>query len=88
MARLNLWKPVDKIGEWLLREVDARIQLRLGVILTLGSLPFYPYLFWSGEPPVIYFLSVLAATLGGLGLVIGAQALVMLEEGADSDDDV
>jgi len=80
---MNIWKPIDAIGEWVLHRIEARVQLRLGVCLTLGSLPFYPYLFWSGEPPVIYFLSVEAATLSGLGLIIGAQALVHLEEGND-----
>lgn len=82
---MNLWAPIDKIGEWILEEVDAKVQLRMGVLLTLGSLPFYPYMIWSGEPPVIYFLSVEAATLSGLGLIIGAQVLVRTEE---NDNDV
>jgi cytosine/uracil/thiamine/allantoin permease len=81
---VNLWKPIDKIGQWILEEVDAEVQLRLGVILTLISIPFYPYMIWSGEPPVIYFLSVLAVTLSGIALVIGAQVLVRQEE---NDDD-
>lgn len=81
---MNLWKPIDKIGQWILEEVDAEVQLRLGVILTLISIPFYPYMIWSGEPPVIYFLSVLAVTLSGIALVIGAQVLVRQEE---NDDD-
>jgi hypothetical protein len=75
-----MWRYIDAIGEYLLQELDARVQLRFGVILTLLSIPFYPYLFWSGEPPVIYFLSVLAVTLSGLALIIGAQALVHLED--------
>lgn len=82
---MKIWKPIDAIGEYLLRELDARVQLRFGVLLTLLSLPFYPYMFWSGEPPVIYFLSVIAATFGGLGLIIGAQALVHLEDGDDDN---
>ena len=81
---MNLWKPIDKIGQWILEEVDAEVQLRLGVILTLISIPFYPYMIWSGEPPVIYFLSVLAVTLSGIALVIGAQVRVRQEE---NDDD-
>jgi cytosine/uracil/thiamine/allantoin permease len=83
---VNLWKPIDKIGKWILEEVDAEVQLRAGVLLTLLSIPFYPYMLWSGEPPVIYFLSVLAVTLSGIALVIGAQVLVRQEE--DNDDDV
>lgn len=78
-----MWKWIDAIGDWLLNELDARIQLRIGVIMTLASLPFYPYMFFSGEPPVIYFLSVVATTLTGLTLIIGAQALVHLEDAGD-----
>lgn len=83
---MNLWAPVDKLGYWLVHELDAKIQLRIGVLLTLGSFPFYPYLFWSGEPPVIYFLSVVATTLTGLGIIIGCQALVHLERQEGDDD--
>ncbi|HEY6019351.1 MAG TPA: hypothetical protein VIY48_05430 [Candidatus Paceibacterota bacterium] len=85
---MNIWKPIDAMGEWLLRELEGRVQLRIGVLLTLFSLPFYPYMIWSGEPPVIYFLSVLAATFGGLGLVISAQAVVHLEDQKSGEDSI
>lgn len=75
-----LWKIVDGIGLWIVHEFGALQQLRLGVILTLASLPFYPYMIWSGEPPVIYFLSVVAVTLTGLGLIVGTQILYKQEE--------
>lgn len=76
----SLWRPIDAIGDWIVNEFDSKKQMRLGVILFLGSIPFYPYLFWSGEPPVIYFLSVLAVTLTGLGILVGLQVLVKQEE--------
>jgi hypothetical protein len=79
-----LWKPIDAIGMWFIEELDALVQLRIGVLLSLISVPFYPYLFWSGEPPVIYFLSVLATTLGGLGFLIGAQVL-FFQQKSDPD---
>jgi peptidoglycan/LPS O-acetylase OafA/YrhL len=83
-----LWKFVDGIGLWIVHEFGALQQLRLGVMLTLLSLPFYPYMFWSGEPPVIYFLSVVAVTLTGLGLIVGTQILYNQEEEKKDDNDV
>lgn len=82
---MNLWKPIDAIGDWIINEFDSRKQMRLGVILFLGSIPFYPYLFWSGEPPVIYFLSVLAVTLTGLGILVSLQVLVKQEEAEEQN---
>jgi hypothetical protein len=82
-----LWKIVDKIGLWIVHEFGALEQLRLGVVLTFLSLPFYPYMFWSGEPPVIYFLSVVAVTLTGLGLIVGTQILYNQEQEEEKSDD-
>lgn len=82
---MNLWEPIDAIGDWIINEFDSRKQMRLGVILFLGSIPFYPYLFWSGEPPVIYFLSVLAVTLTGLGILVSLQVLVKQEEAEEQN---
>lgn len=83
---MKLWKPVDKVGLWIVHEFDALHQLRLGVVLTFLSIPFYPYMLWSGEPPVIYFLSVVAVTLTGLGLIVGTQILYNQEAEKDDDD--
>lgn len=88
MKLSSLWKPIDKVGNWILEEFDSRSQLRLGVLLTFLSIPFYPYMFWSGEPPVIYFLSVVAVTLTGLGLIVGTQVLVKQEEAESNDDNL
>ena len=76
----KLWRPIDTVGNWIVNEFSTQAQLRLGVILFLGSLPFYPYMLWSGEPPVIYFLSVLAVTLTGLGILVSLQVLVRQEK--------
>lgn len=84
---MSIWGLVDKIGLWIVHEFDALHQLRLGVVLTFSSIPFYPYMFWSGEPPVIYFLSVVAVTLTGLGLIVGTQILYN-QEAESNDDDV
>jgi len=81
-----MWRWIDKIGRWIIEEANTELQLRFGVMLTLFSLPFYPYIFWSGEPPIIYFLSVLAVTLTGLSIVVGCQILVKQEE--NNDDSV
>lgn len=82
-----VWRPIDAIGMWIIDEFDVQKQIRMGVLLFLGSLPFYPYMFFSGEPPVIYFLSVLAVTLTGIGILLALQVLVH-QKRAEGDDDV
>lgn len=82
---MNAWKPIDRQADWLRNQVDAEWQLRIGVLLTWISVPFYPYIAIADEPPAVLFLSVLAATLGGLSLVIGAQVLVNQEGDSHCD---
>lgn len=80
------WKPIDWVGNWIINEFDVKYQLRLGVLLFFGSIPFYPYMIWSGEPPIIYFLSVLAVTLTGLGILISLQVLANQEVEKESEE--
>ena len=70
---------IDNIADWILR-LSTRIRMRIGVILTVGSMFFYPYLFFSGEPPIIYFLSVLATTLTGITIILSAEPNSAKEE--------
>jgi ABC-type multidrug transport system permease subunit len=72
---VNWWRPIDKIADWLVEELDARAQLRGGVIIFLASFVFYAYMPFSGEPPVIYFMSGLALTLTGIGIVLNGEIL-------------
>jgi hypothetical protein len=67
-----LWRPIDALAQWVLR-MSTRTQMRLGILLTLFSLMFYPYMFIGDEPPVVLFLSVLATTLTGITIVFAAQ---------------
>ena len=77
---MNLWRPVDAIADWLLHSLGARQQLRLGVLLTLGSIPFLVYGFWTDEPFLVYQMSALALLLTGIGIVVGAQVLEQTED--------
>lgn len=84
---MNAWKPVDRIADWLVDELSARAQLRLGVLLVVFSLPFLVYGFWTEEPFLVYQMSALALLLTGIGIVVGAEVLEQTENtGADVDD--
>lgn len=78
-------KVLDWMADWLIHELTARAQLRLGVVLCLVTIPLYPYVFFSGEPPLIYLMSAAALTLTGIGIVLGAE---VLEQTEDTGDDV
>lgn len=69
-------KWIDAIGKWLLEELSAHAQLRMGVILVLLSIPLMIYGPFSGEQFLIYEMSAFALTLSGVGIVVGAQVLV------------
>lgn len=71
---------LDKIAEWIVVKLDAKAQLHFGVLLVLLSIPFYVYLPFSGEPPVVYFMSAMALTVSGLAFVVGAEVLLNQEK--------
>lgn len=73
-------KLVDRLARWIADKLDANLQLRFGVLLVLGSIPFYLYLPFSGEPPIVYVMSALALTVSGLSFVIGAEVLLNQEK--------
>ena len=73
----------DRVADWLIEELDARAQLRFGVWLSFASVPVFFYAPWSGEPLIIYLMSALALTLGGINFVIGAE---VLEQGESNGD--
>lgn len=66
---------IDAVADWLRDGLGARAQLRLGVLLTFGTLPMYAWLPFSGEPPAVYAMSTAALTLSGIGIVVGAEVL-------------
>lgn len=68
-------RALDRIAYWLRDGFGPQAQLRMGICLVLLSLPFYAYLPFSGEPPVIYFLSVAALTMTGITIVVAAENL-------------
>lgn len=74
-------KIVDKLARWVANKLDANAQLRFGVLLVLFSIPFYLYLPFSGEPPIVYLMSALALTVSGLSFLIGAEVLLNQEKG-------
>jgi len=79
-----LLKITDRMADWLIHELDARAQLRIGVWLALLSLPLYPYAPLSGEPPLIYLMSAAALTLTGIGIVLTGEVLEQTEEAGDA----
>ena len=80
---MTLWKPIDWIADWIVDELDARAQMRAGVIIALLSLPVLAFGFWSGEPIMIYEMSALALTLTGIGIVLNCEILEIQEKQED-----
>lgn len=78
--RFNAWSPIDRIADWLVDELDARAQLRFGVLLVLASIPLFVYSIWTEEPLLVYLMSAAALTLTGLGIVVGAEVLEVQEK--------
>ena len=78
------WRPIDCLGRWLGRVLNAQNQLRLGILCVLGSIPIACYGPFSGEPVLIYEMSVLALILTGIGLVLTAVLLLKQERNEDS----
>lgn len=74
-----LWWPIDLLGRWLGRVLNAQNQLRLGILCFLASLPLAAYGPFSGEPVLIYEMSAIALTLAGVGLVLTAVLLLNQE---------
>lgn len=74
-------RKTDAIAHWLIHELTAENQLRVGVWIALASLPVYLYAPFSGEPLVIYLLSAMALTLTGITIVLSAEVLVEEENG-------
>lgn len=81
-----IWKPIDKLGHWIATTWTPAWQLRTGVALTLGGLALIPYVFWAGEPPVIYLMSAVALVLGGLSVVVTAVLAVHSDPDSDPED--
>lgn len=83
-----IWRPVDKVADWLVHELSARAQLRLGVLLFVFSIPFLIYGFWTEEPFLVYQMSALALLLTGIGIVVGAEVLEQTEDASDAAEEV
>lgn len=67
-----MWKYIDEFGYWLLRHLTVEVQMRVGVLCTLASLPFFAAVFFVSEPPLIFVMSAGALLLTGLCIVIAA----------------
>lgn len=79
----HLWRPIDFLGRWLGRVLDAQNQLRLGILCVLGSVPLAAWGPFSGEPVLIYEMSAIALTLTGIGMVL--TAVLLLNQERDKD---
>lgn len=83
---MNIWHPIDVIGYKIATVWTPPWQVRTGVVLTLGGVVLIPYVFLSGEPPVIYLMSAGALILGGLGVVVTAVLAVREDPDSSTDD--
>ena len=83
---MNPWRPIDAIADWLVHTLDARAQLRFGVLLTLASLPLWVWGAFTTEPKLVYLMSAAALTIGGISTVLTAESLEVLESQDDTDD--
>lgn len=79
-GRVNVWRPVDWLAEWLTDRFTPRNQLRLGIVLFLASLPLLAYTPWTSEPKMVYAMSAVAITLTGVTIVFAAEVLLRQEE--------
>lgn len=79
-----MWRLIDRVGEWLRHTFGVQAQLRMGVMMVLGSLPLIVYGFWTDEPFLVYQMSAAALLFAGIGVVVTAETL---QEVADDIDD-
>ena len=75
-----IWRSIDRLGRWLAERLGAVVQLRVGILCVVASVPLVAYGPFSGEPPIVYQMSAVAITLTGAGLVISAQVLLKQEQ--------
>jgi hypothetical protein len=66
--------------------MDTGVTATNRVALTLGGLALIPYVFFAGEPPVIYLMSAVALVLGGLSVVVTAVLAVHSDPQSDPKD--
>lgn len=71
---MNLWRPVDSIGDWIRDRLNYDAQLRLGVLMVLLGLGLLGYMPFTNEQPLIYFMSAAALIFAGCGVIVGAEA--------------
>lgn len=75
--------PVDRVADWLVHELDARAQLRFGVVVVFVAVVWAALaLLFSGEPPNVVAMSGVALVLAGVGIVLAAE---ILETGEDTE---
>jgi hypothetical protein len=63
---------LDHIGDWIAEHCPPRAQRRIGVAMMLVSIPLFVYAPFSGEPFLIYEMSVGALAFGGLTTIVAA----------------
>lgn len=68
----SMWKFIDAIGGYIQRRASVKNQVRLGVIMSLASLPLVVIGFFRSEPFIIYQMSAAALLFTGLSTVVAA----------------
>ena len=83
---LDMWRLVDGMADWLRNSLGVQAQLRMGVLMVLGSVPLVVYGAWTSEPFLVYEMSAAALLFGGIGVVVTAETLSEVAEDVDGDD--
>ena len=66
---------LDGLAAWLRHRLGVQNQLRMGVLMVLGSIPLIVWGFWTDEPFLVYQMSAFAMLIGGVGVVVTAETL-------------
>lgn len=74
---------LDGFAEWLRHRLGVQNQLRMGVLMVMGSVPLLLWGFFTDEPFLVYQMSAAALLFGGIGVVVTAETLNEVAEDVD-----
>lgn len=83
---MSLWKPIDWLGYEIAKWWTPQLQVRTGVVMTLVGIVLLPVGPFSGEPPLIYYMSAFALIVGGMSVLITAVLAIKEDDKASEED--
>lgn len=71
---VNAWSPIDTLGSGLRNRLTVKVQMRVGVLCTLLSIPLclVRFFFFETEPMIVFEMSAAALLITGICIVIAA----------------